>query len=244
MDYQSMTERVQVAFSEAQALARKSNHQEMDEAHLFMSLFKEKDSLATMIIERLELSVDPYLEQLEHIRKRKPEVVSGNTQSNIYITSLLQKLLLEADKEKDALEDQYMSVEHLLLAAASIQETAFSQYLKKHKITKERLFEVIYEIRGNQKVTSQNPESTYDVLNKYGRDLVEEVKKGKIDPVIGRDAEIRNVIRILSRKTKNNPVLIGEPGVGKTAIVEGLAQRIVRKDVPEGLKDKTVFRLI
>ncbi|MGI8385464.1 ATP-dependent chaperone ClpB [Robertmurraya sp. P23] len=243
MDFQSMTERVQVAFSEAQALARKSNHQEIDEAHLFISLFKEQDSLATMIIERLQLSVDPYLDQLEQIRKRKPEVLSGNTQTNIYITSLLQKLLLQAEKEKDALEDQYMSVEHLMLAAASIQETTFSQYLKKHKISKERLHEVIYEIRGNQKVTSQNPESTYDVLNKYGRDLVEEVKKGKIDPVIGRDAEIRNVIRILSRKTKNNPVLIGEPGVGKTAIVEGLAQRIVRKDVPEGLKDKTVFSL-
>ncbi|MCM3602398.1 ATP-dependent chaperone ClpB [Robertmurraya korlensis] len=243
MDFQSMTERVQVAFSEAQALARKSNHQEIDEAHLFISLFKEQDGLATMIIERLQLSVDPYLDQLEQIRKRKPEVLSGNTQTNIYITSLLQKLLLEAEKEKNALDDQYMSVEHLLLAAASVPETTFSQYLKKHKINKERLFEVIDEIRGNQKVTSQNPESTYDVLNKYGRDLVEEVKKGKIDPVIGRDAEIRNVIRILSRKTKNNPVLIGEPGVGKTAIVEGLAQRIVRKDVPEGLKDKTVFSL-
>jgi ATP-dependent Clp protease ATP-binding subunit ClpB len=243
MDFQSMTERVQVAFSEAQALARKSNHQEIDEAHLFISLFKEQDSLATMIIERLQLSVDPYLEQLEQIRERKPEVLSGNTQTNIYITSLLQKLLLQAEKEKDALEDHYMSVEHLLLAATSIHETTFSQYLKKHNISKGRLFEVIYEIRGNQKVTSQNPESTYDVLNKYGRDLVEEVKKGKTDPVIGRDAEIRNVIRILSRKTKNNPVLIGEPGVGKTAIVEGLAQRIVRKDVPEGLKDKTVFSL-
>jgi len=243
MDFQSMTERVQMAFSEAQALARKSNHQEIDEAHLFISLFKEQDSLGIMIMVRLQLPVQPYIDELEQIRKRKPEVLGNNTQSNIYITSLLQKLLLEAEKEKDALDDQYMSVEHLLLAAASIHETAFSQYLKKHKIRKERLYEVIDEIRGNQKVTSQNPESTYDVLNKYGRDLVEEVKKGEIDPVIGRDAEIRNVIRILSRKTKNNPVLIGEPGVGKTAIVEGLAQRIVRKDVPEGLKDKTVFSL-
>lgn len=242
MDYQSMTERVQVAFSEAQSLARKSNQQEIDEAHLFISLFKEQDSLATLIIERLQIPVDPYLDQLEQIRKKKPEV-SGNTQTNIYITSLLQKILLEAEKEKKALEDQYMSVEHLLLGAAGINETTFSQYLKKHKMNKEKLYEVIDEIRGDQKVTSQNPESTYDVLNKYGRDLVEEVKKGKLDPVIGRDSEIRNVIRILSRKTKNNPVLIGEPGVGKTAIVEGLAQRIVRRDVPEGLKDKTVFSL-
>lgn len=243
MDYESMTERVQIAFTKAQALARNSNHQEIDEAHIFIALFQEHDSLATMIMERLQLSVEPFLDQLEQTLKSKPEVLSSNGQTNIYITSLLQKLLIQAEKEMDTLEDQYLSVEHLLLAAASISDTEFNQYLKKHKINREKLFEVIYEIRGNQKVTSQNPESTYDVLNKYGRDLVEEVKLGKIDPVIGRDAEIRNVIRILSRKTKNNPVLIGEPGVGKTAIVEGLAQRIVRKDVPEGLKDKTVFSL-
>jgi ATP-dependent Clp protease ATP-binding subunit ClpB len=243
MDFDSMTERVQVAFSKAQTLARNSNQQEMDEAHLFIALFTEHDSLATMIMERLPLPVEPFLDQLEQKRKSKPEVYSSNEQTNIYITSLLQRLLIEAEKEKVALVDQYLSVEHLVLAAASISETEFNQYLKKHKITREKLSEVIYEIRGNQKVTSQNPESTYDVLNKYGRDLVEEVKQGKVDPVIGRDAEIRNVIRILSRKTKNNPVLIGEPGVGKTAIVEGLAQRIVRKDVPEGLKDKTVFSL-
>lgn len=164
-------------------------------------------------------------------------------QGKLYITASLQKVLAQAEKEMDQFEDEFLSVEHILLASVETASSETGSALKKLGVSRVNLLSRIKEVRGNQRVTSQNPEATYEVLKKYGRDLVEEVRSGKVDPVIGRDGEIRNVIRILSRKTKNNPVLIGEPGVGKTAIVEGLAQRIVRKDVPEGLKDKTIFAL-
>ncbi|MBY0121040.1 ATP-dependent chaperone ClpB [Bacillus sp. S/N-304-OC-R1] len=243
MDLNRMTERMQEGFIEAQNIAVRQKHQEVDDVHLLLALLRQDSSLIVSILERLQVSVERIVSGLELILKKKPQVSgSGIEKGKLYITSNLQRILAEADAIMRKLNDEYLSVEHVLLAIAeSSSETA--QILKNEGANKQKLEAAIKEIRGNQRVTSQNPEATYDALKKYGRDLVEEVKAGKVDPVIGRDSEIRNVIRILSRKTKNNPVLIGEPGVGKTAIVEGLAQRIVRRDVPEGLKDKTIFSL-
>lgn len=243
MDFNQMTERLQQGFQGAQSLAIQHHHQEIDDIHLFYVLLEQEDSFISNVLERLQISAKTIINELNDLLKRKPQVSgTGIEQGKIYITNNLQQLLVSAEKEMKFFEDEYMSVEHLLLAAFSTK-SAFGQLLKTHQLNREKLLQVIKEIRGNQRVTSQNPEATYEALKKYGRDLVAEVRAGKLDPVIGRDSEIRNVIRILSRKTKNNPVLIGEPGVGKTAIVEGLAQRIVRKDVPEGLKDKTIFSL-
>ncbi|OIK08347.1 ATP-dependent chaperone ClpB [Bacillus sp. MUM 116] len=244
MDLNQMTERLQKGFLHAQTIAVKHHHQEVDESHLFLALMNQEDSLAVSIIERIGLSASEVEEKFEAELAKKPQVTgSGAEQGKLYITAPLQRLLAEAEESAAKFSDEFLSVEHILLAAAYSKKTIFNKILKMYGITPEDIMKAIREIRGNQRVTSQNPEAGYDALKKYGRDLVAEVKAGKIDPVIGRDTEIRNVIRILSRKTKNNPVLIGEPGVGKTAIVEGLAQRIVRKDVPEGLKDKTIFSL-
>ncbi len=178
---------------------------------------------------------------MEQTTQQKPQVISSSEAGKIYVTSRLQQWVVRAEQEAKQMKDEYISVEHLLLALVDDKEA--KHILSRYGIEREKLLQTIMDIRGNQRVVSPNPEATYEALQKYGRDLVAEVKAGRIDPVIGRDSEIRRVIRILSRKTKNNPVLIGEPGVGKTAIVEGLAQRIVRKDVPEGLKDKTIFAL-
>ncbi len=239
-----MTERMQSGILEAQALAIKNNHQEIDEPHLFLSLIRQEDSLITAILQRIGLSSTQVEDKLTELLKKKPQVTGGGAeQGKLYITGKLQKLLVKAEEIMKSFSDEYLSVEHTLLAATQTNESEMYQIIRSYGVTTDDVLKVIKEIRGNQRVTTQNPEAGYDALKKYGRDLVAEVKLGKVDPVIGRDAEIRNVIRILSRKTKNNPVLIGEPGVGKTAIVEGLAQRIVRKDVPEGLKDKTIFSL-
>lgn len=244
MDVNRMTERMQTGIMTAQTIAIKRNHQEIDEAHLFLALIDQDDSLITAIIERAGIPIREVHEQLIAALAKKPEVSgSGVEQGKLYITNKLQKLLVSAEEFAAKFSDEYISVEHILLAAVYAKESEMKRIIQSLGHTAEDILKVIKEIRGDQRVTSQNPEAGYDALKKYGRDLVAEVKAGKLDPVIGRDAEIRNVIRILSRKTKNNPVLIGEPGVGKTAIVEGLAQRIVRKDVPEGLKDKTIFAL-
>ncbi len=244
MDLNQMTERLQKGLMDAQSLAIKSNHQEVDESHLFVSLMNQEDSLINTILTRSEIQPEKILEFLHNEMAKKPQVSgTGIEQGKLYISSKMQRLLVKAEEFSHNFSDEYLSVEHVLLAASYTDDSVLNKALKKFGVSPEKILQVIKEVRGNQKVTSQNPEATYDVLKKYGRDLVEEVKAGKSDPVIGRDAEIRHVIRILSRKTKNNPVLIGEPGVGKTAIVEGLAQRIVRKDVPEGLKDKTIFSL-
>lgn len=244
MNPEIMTERVQQAFTDAQALAQAENHQEIDDVHLFLAILERPDNLLSSVLEKLNKDTDKFKQNLVEEMNKKPRVsISGNQQSTIYITNVLQQLLTEAEKEREQWGDDYLSVEHILLAAFSVPNSAVGKLFNKIGINSQGFRISIKDIRGSQRVTSKNPEATYDVLSKYGRDLVADVKEGKLDPVIGRDNEIRHVIRILSRKTKNNPVLIGEPGVGKTAIVEGLAQRIVRKDVPEGLKDKIIFSL-
>lgn len=242
MDLSKMTERLQEGLMGAQTLALQNEHQEIDDIHLFINLLKQENSLVASTLERLSIHNERFQEDLNQLMKKKPQI-SGLNPENLYIGGVLQKIFLQAETERFSFKDDYLSVEHVLLAVFEESRSEVGKLLKSHGAKKEDILSIIKEIRGNQRVESQNPEATYEALKKYGRDLVEEVKKGKHDPVIGRDAEIRNVIRILSRKTKNNPVLIGEPGVGKTAIVEGLAQRIVRKDVPEGLKDKTIFSL-
>ncbi|PTY86465.1 ATP-dependent chaperone ClpB, partial [Heyndrickxia sporothermodurans] len=241
MDIQKFTYTVQEALAAAQQLCVEYEHPEIDIIHVWSALLDKPDSLLTSVYNRLGISTEELRQLFKQLLSKKPQV-TGSTQ-NFYISAQLTTLFNDAEKESKQFEDEYVSVEHLILALMKQPSNEIVQYLSKRKITKDALKKEIMNIRGNQRVTSQNPESTYETLKKYGRDLVSAVKEGKIDPVIGRDSEIRNVIRILSRKTKNNPVLIGEPGVGKTAIAEGLAQRIVRKDVPEGLKDKTIFAL-
>lgn len=244
MDLNRMTERLQKGIMDAQKIALKSNHQEVDEPHLFLSLLDQEDSLVSAILEKAGLP-SSHIEKtyLDAIAKKPQITGSGVEYGKLYISSKLQRLLLSAEEFALKFSDEFLSIEHVLLAAAYSNDSEMKKIIQSYRKTPENIMQAIKEIRGNQRVTSQNPEAVYDALKKYGRDLVAEVIAGKMDPVIGRDAEIRHVIRILSRKTKNNPVLIGEPGVGKTAIVEGLAGRIVRKDVPEGLKDKTIFSL-
>ncbi|MFF2499646.1 ATP-dependent chaperone ClpB [Peribacillus sp. NPDC058075] len=241
MDMNKMTERTQQAFISGQELAKDRGNPELTELHLLKALMEQDESLLIRILSESGKPMNLFDIELNKELDRLPEV-SGSV-SQVYMSSSLQQMLTAAEKEMQMWEDEYLSVEHILLASLQVNKTNVNRLFSLYGIDYDKAKQVINDIRGNQRVTSQNPESTYEVLKKYGRDLVAEVKSGKVDPVIGRDTEIRNVIRILSRKTKNNPVLIGEPGVGKTAIVEGLAQRIVRKDVPEGLKDKTVFSL-
>ncbi|MDP1418390.1 ATP-dependent chaperone ClpB [Peribacillus simplex] len=241
MDINKMTERTQQAFIGGQELAKDRGNPELTELHLLKALMEQEESLLIRILSESGKPMNQFDIELNKELDRLPEM-SGSV-SQVYMSSSLQQILTAAEKEMQMWQDEYLSVEHILLASLQVNKTNVNRLFSSYGIDYDKAKRVISDIRGNQRVTSQNPESTYEVLKKYGRDLVAEVKSGKVDPVIGRDTEIRNVIRILSRKTKNNPVLIGEPGVGKTAIVEGLAQRIVRKDVPEGLKDKTVFSL-
>ncbi|MCZ0755977.1 ATP-dependent chaperone ClpB [Anoxybacillus sp. J5B_2022] len=241
MDATKMTEKVQEAFLSAQTIAVQHHHQQLDIEHLLLSLLQQEDGLAKRILELLHVDVHAFRQDVQALVKKKPEVIGAGNQ--VYMSHRLQRLIAAAEQEAKQMHDEYLSVEHVLLALINEKQADIAHIWQKYRISRPALLDVLREIRGNQRVTTPTPEATYEVLKKYGRDLVAEVKTGKIDPVIGRDSEIRRVIRILSRKTKNNPVLIGEPGVGKTAIVEGLAQRIVRKDVPEGLKDKTIFAL-
>ena len=245
IDLNRTTQKVQEALQAAQAQALRLGHAEIDGEHLLLALCEQQDGLAPRLLQKLDIAVEDVAEGLRKDLQDRPRVSgSGADSSKLYASRRLGNLLLQAETEAKQLKDEYVSVEHILLAAVSEGErTVAGRLLKNLKIDRNKLLQELTRIRGNQRVTSQDPEATYEALEKFGRDLVEEVKKGKLDPVIGRDEEIRRVIRILSRKTKNNPVLIGEPGVGKTAIVEGLAHRIVRGDVPEGLKDKTVFSL-
>jgi len=245
MDFNKMTQKVREAFQSAQALAAEAGHQQIDGEHLLLALLRQQDGLAPQLFERMEASAPTAMARLEQELKKLPLVSGPGTESGkIYVTQRLDGLLVKAHKEMQKLGDEFLSVEHLLLAFADEKtKTAAGRVLDELGITRNRILDALKTVRGSQRVTSDNPEGAYEALKKYGQDLVELARSGKLDPVIGRDAEIRSVIRILSRKTKNNPVLIGEPGVGKTAIVEGLAHRIVRGDVPEGLKDKTIFAL-
>ncbi len=245
MDVSKFTIKSQEALQSAQNIAIRYNHQEVDGEHLFLALLEQEEGLVPKIIEKIGAPVAQIKERAIQELEKKPRVSGPGTEAGkIYITQRLNRLLLNAQNEAKNLKDEYVSVEHLLLAfAGEGSSTPTGKILQDFGVSRENILNVLIEVRGHQRVTSPEPEATYEALKKYGRDLVEEARSGKLDPVIGRDSEIRRVIRILSRKTKNNPVLIGEPGVGKTAIVEGLAHRIVRGDVPEGLKDKTIFAL-
>jgi ATP-dependent Clp protease ATP-binding subunit ClpB len=245
MDLNKLTVKSQEAIQSAQDLAGRRGHVEVDGEHLLLALLEQPEGLIPRLLQKMEVPVENLSAALRRELDKRPSVSGPGVEAGkIYVTQRFNKLLLKAEEEARNLKDDYVSVEHILLAL--VEEggaTAAGRLFKEFKISGERLLQALTAVRGHQRVTSPEPEGTYEALAKYGRDLVEEVRKGKLDPVIGRDGEIRRVIRILSRKTKNNPVLIGEPGVGKTAIVEGLAHRIVRGDVPEGLKDKTIFSL-
>ncbi len=243
MDINNMTTKLQEAIVKAKDLAEKRGHQQIEAEHLFLVLLQQEDGLGRRILEKINVDVNNLQEAIISLLKTKPEI-SGTT-TNVYVGNHLNKVFQKAEEWKKEWKDEYLSIEHVILALFNQEHHNYQwkELTSTFSISENQLKKAILEIRGSQRVTSQEPENTYESLKKYGRDLIEEVKAGKLDPVIGRDQEIRRVIRILSRKTKNNPVLIGEPGVGKTAIVEGLAQRIVRKDVPDGLKDKTIFSL-
>ena len=245
MDLNRVTQKVGEAIAAAQKLAVRLSHQEVDGEHLLAELLAQDHGLASRLIEQAGASVDECKTQTQKFLSKRPKVSGTSTEADkVYITQRLQKLFVSAEDEAKALQDEYVSVEHLLLAFIEEgQTTDAGKLFRQQGIGREKFLEALEAVRGNQRVTSDSPESQYEALKKYGTDLVEMAKKGKLDPVIGRDSEIRSVIRILSRKTKNNPVLIGEPGVGKTAIAEGLAQRIVSGDVPEGLKNRTLFSL-
>ncbi|MBI3782536.1 MAG: AAA family ATPase, partial [Deltaproteobacteria bacterium] len=242
MDLNRLTEKSHEALRQAQSLATRRNHQGVDVEHLLTALLEPRDGLAAAIIEAAGANVATLRERLQNELNRLPQVSGpSGAPEQIYITQRLSKLLTRAEDEAAALKDQYVSIEHLLLAAS--EDSSCAKLFQDLGLRRETLMAALQKIRGGQRVTSTNPEATYQSLEKYGRDLTKFAAQGKLDPVIGRDDEIRRVIQVLSRRTKNNPVLIGEPGVGKTAIVEGLAQRIVRKDVPEGLKDRRVVAL-
>ena len=243
MDINRFTEKLQEAVRSAQSLAVQHSHQQIDVEHLLVALLEQPEGLAPAILLKANLPLPELHRQLASELDRMPKVsVSGAPADQIYLTGRLQKLLAASEGEARKLKDDYISVEHVLLAA--LEDTgAAGRALKTFGLTRDRLLRTLQEVRGSQRVTTQNPEATYQSLEKYGRDLTALAAQGKLDPVIGRDEEIRRVIQVLSRRTKNNPVLIGEPGVGKTAIAEGLAQRIVRGDVPEGLKDRKIISL-
>ncbi|MDO9083539.1 MAG: Clp protease N-terminal domain-containing protein, partial [Humidesulfovibrio sp.] len=245
MDPSRLTQKSQAALAEAQNLAVRHGHQQIDTLHLLSALVTQDGGLAPQIINKCGLDAGNYAQAALAELSRLPSVSGPGAQpGQVHVTQAVNAVLVRADDSARRMQDEFVSVEHIFLALIDESpSTGPGKVNRQFGLTRDKVLSALTEVRGNQRVTSDNPEATYDSLKKYGRDLVDEAKSGKLDPVIGRDAEIRRVIRILSRRTKNNPVLIGEAGVGKTAIAEGLAQRIVKQDVPEGLKDKTIFAL-
>ncbi|MEX2381679.1 MAG: ATP-dependent chaperone ClpB [Opitutales bacterium] len=244
MDSNKLTEMARNAIVEAQEQGRRRHNNEIDTLHLLAALLSQEHGIVPALVSKLDITPSAIQLSVERELDRLPKVSGSVDTSKIYVTQAFNEVLTLAGQEAEALKDEYISVEHLFLGLLSVgKPPSLKKLFDSFGIEQGNVLKALREVRGNQRVTSANPEGTYQALEKYGIDLVQQVKKGKVDPVIGRDAEIRRVIRILSRKTKNNPVLIGEPGVGKTAIVEGLAHRIVRGDVPEGLKEKTIFSL-
>ena len=242
MNAQKFTQKSLEAVQSAQSVAVENGNQELKQAHMLLALLRQQEGLIPQLMSAMGASPEAMIRELDGAVSRFPKV-SGSGAGNVYLSRELEQALTAAEKAADGMTDEYISVEHIVMGLIDKADDTLKRIFREHNITKDGFMTALRSVRGNQRVTSDDPEGTYDVLKKYGQDLTELARNQKLDPVIGRDDEIRNVIRILSRKTKNNPCLIGEPGVGKTAIAEGLAMRIVRGDVPDNLKDRMLFSL-